>query len=288
MNILPLIFTFLVIFSCIALTFFKEMKSYVLMESSCDGFYRTERVVSNAIIRKAYHKISGESLNKKSSTPSQKQKNVEYLSKRNFFPPYDNSKFHLAPLIVHQGELHLHPLYEYLAQFLRLLYKEKLKPGTEYHLIDAMIKKARKQETEVLADLHPDDPALKQVFYKLLKGTNQYSQENGIPPLGDFISLSKSEHAAFFSFASPVLLEAFFGEEIALAVLAEEKKKWETDGKYFFFSKEELQALITKNPAHASQFSILESYFNYSKQPSPRDQIAGKDIKTGIRVEKSL
>lgn len=261
------------------------------MESSCDGYYRTERVVSNAIIRKAYHKISGESLNKKSPSPSQKQKSVDYLSKRNFFPPYENSKFYLAPLIKHQGELNLHPLYEYLAKFLRLLYQDKLfakKPGTEYRLIDAMIKKARKQETEVLADLYPEDPALKQIFYKMLKGTNQYSREEGIPQLGDFISLDKSEHAVFLSFASPVLLEAFFGEEAALAVLEHEKKKWEEEGKYHFFSKSDLQALLTKNPARASQFSNLESYFNDSKQPAPRDQIAGKDNKTGIRVDKNL
>ena len=261
------------------------------MESSCAGFYRTERVVSNAIIRKAYHKISGESLNKKNLNPSQKPKSVDYLSKRDCFPPYENSKFYLAPLIKHEGELNLHPLYEYLAKFLRLLYQEKLfakKPGTEYRLIDAMVKKARKQETEVLADLYPEDPVFKQIFYKMLKGTNHYTRKEGIPPLGDFISLSKSEHAAFLSFASPVLLEAFFGEEVALAVLAQEKKKWEEEGKYIFFSKEDLQALLTKNPARASQFTTLESYFNHAKQPAPRNQIAGKDGKTKIRVDKNL
>lgn len=296
MNILPLIFTFLIILSCIAFTFLREVKSVFLVENSLNGFNRAERVVNNAIVQKAYRNIKGEAIAKKESNSKKgKKKDKGYVSKRSSYPPLDSSKFNLGPLVHHEGELRLHPLYEMLAEFFRLLYKDRLfakMPNAEkieYRMTEALIKKARKfPEIENLAELYPDDPMLAKVFYKMLKGTNQYDRKQGIPPLADFISLNKEKTSASLSFASPILLEAFFGDEIAEQILQEEKKKWEDTNKYYYFSKEDLQAALMKNPARASSFSSLESYINYSKQLSPRTQIGGRDNKTGIGIEKQL
>src|ERR1700722_10579233 len=111
------------IFSLIAITFLKEVKSFSLIETAIHGYNRTERTLSNRILRKAYAKI-------KIDTGAEKQKKEKvlknYSSMRSYFPPLENSKFNLKPLIKEQGTLKLHPLYEPLASLVRVLYEEKL------------------------------------------------------------------------------------------------------------------------------------------------------------------
>lgn len=293
MNILPLVFTFLIIFSCIALTFFREVKSYFLVESTLDGYRRTERVVGNAIAQKAYRKIKGDPLVKKEKEKSDASK--EYVSRRTLFPPLENAKFNIGALVKEEGELKLHPLYEPLAALLRLLYQDRLYAkeqngeDLEYRLVEAMLKKARKlSHVENLSELYPDDPKLKAIYYRMLKGTNQYSRESGIPPLSDFLCFDKEGKAASLCFASPLILEALFGSEIASGILAEEKKKWEESNKYYFFTKEDFQTLLTNNPSKGSLLPSIESYLDYSKGFKARDRFGGRDKITGIGVEKQL
>jgi hypothetical protein len=293
-NILPLIFTFLIIFSSIAFTFLKEVKSFYLAETTLNSFNRTERKVNNAIVQKAYRKAKGEAINKKENNSEQTKPKV-YFSKRSFFPPFDNSKFNIAPLIKHEGDFKLHPLFEPLAEMVRLLYGNNLferKPRlekVEYRLLDALIMQARKHpESEDLAEVFPDDPVLRNIYYKMLKGTNRYSQTEGIPPLGDFVTIQNDANAISFYFASPLLLEALFGKEIALNVMQEEFEKWESSGKYHFYSKEDLQALLMKNPVLASKYSTLEPFFDFAKQFKPRTEMGGTDPKTGLSVKKNI
>ncbi len=295
MNILPLIFSFLIIFSCIAFTFLREVKSFSLIETTLNGYNRAERAVSNAISSKAYRKIKAEPIGKKEGEKSQTPKEKEYFSYRSLFPAFENSKFNLEPLIKQEGELRIHPLYEPLAEFLRILYrknlfaKEKKSEKLEYHLIAEMIKKARKLgEVQSLAELYPEDPVLKGIYYKMLKGTNQYDRDRGIPPLGEFLSIRKGGKAVSLSFASPLLLEAFFGLEISSEILKVEREKWENSNKYYFFSKENLESLLMKNPTKAPLLHTFDPYLDYSKQFDKRTQLGGRDKITGIAVEKSF
>ena len=187
------------------------MKSFSLIETAIHGYNRTERTLSNRIPRKEYAKIRKDGEEKK----EKKEKVLKnYSSMRSYFPPLENSKFNLRPLIKEQGTLKLHPLYEPLANLVRVLYEGKLfkkSEGVEYKLLDEVLKKAQKfPETQNLAELYPEDPALRKIFYKMLKGTNQYSREKGIAPLGNFLFLGKEEKALFLSFSSPEILEALF------------------------------------------------------------------------------
>jgi len=289
MNILPLVITFLIIFSCIAATFFKEVKSYFLVESTLEGYHRTQRTVGNAIAQKAYKKI-------KSDTPAQKGTGSPsapktFTSRRTFYPPLENSKFNLSSLVKEEGELALHPLYEPLAAFIHLLYqhcllsKQSKKEGLEYKLLDALLKKARQNPNVVdLSELYPDDPQLQRIYYKMLKGTNQYSREEGIPPLADFLSLKKGGKAVNLSFASPALLEALFGPKITTEILKKEEEKREELHKYYYFSKEDLQESLAKNPSTASLLNTLASHLDYSKNFVARERVGGRDNKTGIGV----
>lgn len=294
MNILPLIFTFLIIFSCIAFTFLKEVKSFSLIETVIHGYNRTERALSNAIPRKVYKKIKEDKAKKADNQPKEKVLK-KYSSMRCLFPLLETSKFNLGPLIRHQGTLKLHPLYEPLANLFRLQYgervlkKEPKAEKLEYRLIDEILKKAQKlQDCENLAELYPEDPTLRRIFYKMLRGTNQYSNATGIPPLDSFLSLTKEEKALSLSFTSPAILEAFFGKEITLELLKVEYSKWMELNIYYYFSKEEFQNIMMKAPAKAAFFTSLDPFLDYSKQFEARSFIGGKDQITGITVLKQI
>jgi hypothetical protein len=293
-NILPLVFTFLIIFSCIAFTFLREVKSFHLIETTLHGYNRTERELSNTLARKAYKKATRDPATKKTDERNKAQKKA-YFSMRTLFPSLENSKFNLTPLMKQQGEVKLHPLYEPLAELLRLLYgenlfkKEKKREKLEYRLIEEMLKKAQKlPESENLIDLHPEDPALKRIYYKMLKGTNQYTRKEGIPPLESYLGINKSDKAVSLSFAAPVLLEAFFGAEISSEILKMERQKLEESNKYYYFSKEDLTTTLMKNPAKSLLLSALEPYLDYSKEATEKKQIGGKDKLTGIAVKKDI
>ena len=294
MNLLPLIFVFLVIFGGISLTFLRDAKSFFILESSIEGYHRTDRVVSNALVKRAYRKIKTAPLVKKENKTGPK-KAVEYQSYRLLFPPLDNSKVNLAPLFEYEGEIRLHPLYQSLATFLRLLYQEQLfskessSQKIEYRLLDALLNKGRALKGDVeLTDLMPDDLKLQPLYYKMLKGTNQYDQEKGFPPLEDYFCVREGKVPISFSFASPPLLEALFGKSVKEKILLEEYNKWASAEKYVYFSKEELQSLISQDPLRASSFSTIETYLDYSKQFTPRTDLGGKDNGTGIVIRKKI
>jgi hypothetical protein len=293
-NILPLVFTFLVIFACINLAFFREIKSFSLLETTFHSFSHTERILCNKIAQKNYRKIKADPTPAKKVGENRKSKG-KYQSMRTLFPPLENSKFNLRLLIECEGEVKLHPLYEHLAKLFRLLYqenvfaKEKSKEKPEYLLIDELLKKAKKnKEPTSLAELFPQDPMLQKIYHTMLRGTNQYGKEEGIPPLDHFLSLDKAKEAATLGFASPPVLEALFDKEITLEILNLEKKKWEESHTYYYFSKDDFQAILMKSPAKALLLSSIDPYLNHSKQFQPRLSIGGRDGKTGIAVELEL
>lgn len=295
MNILPVVVAFLVILSCINATFFRDTKSFHLLEQTIRGYQRAERALSNTIAQRAYKKVKAEPTAKTQKGDKQTQPNVKFTSRRSLFPPLENSKFNLTPLILASGECKLHPLYEPLAELLRKLYATKVfqkynnSEKLPYRLIDEIVKKARKLSTvDDLAQLYPDDPMLQQVYYKMLRGTNQYKNGEGFPPLKHFLSLNKSEKAISLSFSSPPVLEALFGTQMAAEILKLEREKWNSSQKYYLLTKEDLQPLLMKNPAKSSVFTALDTYLDYSKQFAQRTEVGGKDKITGITVEKRL
>ena len=294
MNILPMIFAFLLIFSLLSASFFREARSQVLFEKVLEAYARTERMVSNAIIAKTYRKLKGEPLAKKDGQQSPK-KDPKYTSKRAVFPPIEESKFNIAPLLKHTGELHLHPLYEPLADLVRLLYQERVfskvsnREKIEYRLLNAMLKKGRNNPgVENLTDLFPEDPSLKKIYYKILKGTNHYASDAGIAPLHHFLSLQKADTAVNLCYASEPVLASIFGPKMAQQVLDLEEAHWQETKKYAFVTKDELQNMLMQIPTLASKYTPLETYVDFSKIRSPNRQIAGRDKDTGIAVERTL
>jgi len=300
MNILPIVFAFMFIFSFLTLGFIQEHAHSILSEKSFKSFYDTSRIASNAVAQKLYKRIktqppppnpSEQSAAPVKSVTSQKK----YRSLRELFPPLDKSKFNLTALFELQTEPKNHPLYEICASLLHVLYEESLFKHTkhedlEYDLLNAMLKTYRTKGTiKTLSDLYPDAPHLQSIFYKMLKGTNQYdvSSKHGIAPLEDFFILDKTP-SIHFSFASACLLKAVFGEKIALKILNEEKKKYETEGKKISLTKEELTVLLANDPLRASLVLELDQHIDFSKKSPKRVLLSQKDKSSGLVVKKGI
>ena len=294
MNVLPMIFAFLLIFAGISFTFLRDTKSFQILESSFEGYQRTERKVNNALAQKAYRKIKGDPVKKNQKEPAIKT-SKEFQSRRAFFPPFENSKCNLAPLFASdQNPKSNHPLYEPIATLLRLLYEKSVfsktaQGGLEYQILDALLEKAKALETVTdLNELIPEDKALQPIYYKLLKGTNVCTEEKGYPPLSDYFSIQPGKLPIYLSFAAPQLLEALFGKEIKEFILNKEQKEWESTKKYVYFSKEELQELIQRYPMKTQLLSLLEPFIDGSKQFAPRKDFGGKDKLSGLAVRKQV
>lgn len=292
MNILPLIFTFLVVLSLIALTFTKEIKSTRLIEKAANSYHRVERNMNNYEIKKSYKKFLKEPSGK-IAAGTKKNGFRRYISRRQIFPPLENSKFNLFPLTQLEGEITLHPLYELAASVLRSFYGNNLfkdrEKKIEYHLLDAILANLKNNPQEQnLAELCPDDPVLAALYYQMLKGTNQYSDEAGISPLKDVLTSSKDPRVLSISFASYGILKALFDEGIARKILSEEKKKSEESHRYCMIPKEDLQMLLKNNPSLLAKFAELQPYIDFSLKIRAKKEIGAKDTKTGLslRTEK--
>ncbi|MEN9343700.1 MAG: hypothetical protein RLZZ453_487 [Chlamydiota bacterium] len=287
MNILPLIFGFLLLFSSIAFAFIREVKTSCLFERNFKGYARAEKAIYNALAKRPFEKI------KQPPSSFQTSSQTKVVNKRGALPPIEPSKFHLRA--IHTSEPEQHPLYLPLSALLKQLYSERLfskypdQEGLEFIFASYLIKKTEElPHAKRFTDLYPTDPVLKQIFYQMAKGTNYYSKAEGIPPLAHFFSLEKADKALFIAYTSERILEAFFTEEIKNAILLLEKTKSEETKKSYSLSKQEFQALINKDASKSAQFLPLESFISYTKHSSKKKALYKTDKTTKIGIEKEI
>lgn len=298
MNILPLIIGFIIVFSCLSISFFKEFRSIKIAERSIEAAFRIETQLHNRLALRSY--ASKARVNRSKSKGGKKTKPV-YYSMRAISPPLEESKLNISSLFEDTViDVHHHPLYPIAAELIRTLYEgsalliEKPQEGWEKAVLDAMIAKGKKSSQRAhLADLFPDDEALRESYYKMLKGTNQFQlgpTKKGIAPLGNFLSIGseKKEDAIQFCFASAPLLQATFGAKISDKILTKEKEQWQVAGKRYLSSKEDLQELLLQDAALANPFAQLEPFLSFRKQIPRKTQIAGSDQSTGLVLTREI
>lgn len=274
MNILPLVFTFLTIFSLIALTFIREVKSSKIAEKAVESRNHLARKMNNHGVSKLYHTDT------KKGSGGGPPRNVQNIaSKRDQFPPLENSKFNLGVLAQQEGEIKLHPLYDLSAALLRNYYGDKIfhryGDKAEYRILEAIVTKARKNpDAPNMAEFTPDDPVLAKAFYEMLKGTNM---DHGVRPFSDMFVFTKEKHAFSFPFASSEILQTVFGPEITQEIVAQEAKKSLTMSKFTPISKDNLMALLNNKPILSAKFTPIEPYIDFTIKKTIRKELGGKD-----------
>lgn len=264
----------------------REVTRAHVIAVAAKGHERAESAIQDALVRRSYTKLkkrAPSTLPKKE--PSQTRKAPR--SKRESFPPLEAAKFHLRALCTQDSQDH--PLYTSLTELLRILYKPTLfskKEGVENLMAEALLHSAQQHPLATdLTALYPQDKALQELYYKMLRGTESYdlAKKEGIPPLSHFISLQPSMKVAFLSFASHPVLSALFGEKGAFSICDLEQQR----GHSIPCSKADLFSLL-ESPSEARQLSLVEPYLNYSKQYGARQSIARRHPRTGIQIEKLL
>lgn len=302
MNILPIIFAFILIFSFLTSSVMHEANHCIVSEKALKGLHLTSRFASNAVAKKRYNRIkpppSSPKLSQEHPLPSVSPTNKvrkTYTSPRVAFPPFENSKFNLLPLLELKTEPKNHILYEICASLFRELYKDSLfkqikRDGLEYDLLNAILTTCRTKNTiKTLSDLYPQEAHLRRLFYKMLKGTNQYdlSIKQGIARLEDFFTLNKGP-VIYFSCASIPLLHALFGEKTTSKILSEEKQKYAKGEKKIALTQDELTALLSHDPARSSTILELDKHMTFSHKHMKQSTICKKNTQNGLIVQKKI
>lgn len=283
-----MVIVFLWVFGALSLTFVREGKNFVSLEALILRHHATERGVNNALAIRVYDKIKRP---KSGKGDSQKRKN--YHSNRDLSPPLDGSKLKLVPLLKHIGSQKEHPLYHLLAQFLSLLYQERLFSKfssiqkVEYQITDFLLEqKDSLKKEEDLTSIMPKNPELAEIYYRMLRGTSHYSPSEGFPPLLDYLSMQEQALPISLPLASPPLLEALFGKKIKNKILSEEEKRWKEGEKKIYISKDQVREWLSKDSRRPFFFSEIEAYLDTSARLTKKEALIGQDSKTGLVVRK--
>jgi hypothetical protein len=228
MNLLPFVCALLVIFGLLSTSLFRERLSLSNLKSSCQGILRAERKSRNRLEAAEYKNHLKENSTKEKKdkpeplpNPKPKKENAsEVFTNRDAQIFTTNTKLNLSPLLSKENPL----LYETAARYIHTLYTTAsfYKEGLEYQILDQIISQgAAAKECTSFADLFPKDPALANVFYKMLKGTGSYDLNSGkgYPPLENYFQLVEGNSKPInIHYAPTRLIRSLFGEQMAASI----------------------------------------------------------------------
>lgn len=300
MNILPMVISLLLIFAFTASTLLQEGIATQWEERAHRGFMKAERKLRNQwernLFKEAPKKPAAKGLSATISGKGHSSKVFESPREKKIS---DLTKLNLAPLMTKPSPSYSGHLYEVAAELIRLLYGEKLffkkaaQEHLEYQLLDTIIEKGiQNTSLNSLTELFPEDSSLKFLFYKMLKGTNQYDvkMDLGVPPLGDYFIIDRTitQKPLYFCFASKKLLDALFTEKVTLLIIEEEKKKWEEDHKHHALSDKELEAVLLDETSKQYNMSDFADLLNFTRSAASSKCLTAADTETGIVMRKKL
>jgi len=218
MNILPFVFSILLVLSFSAAALFQKHFSSRRSHTAFLGLRQAELSILRQSEEKQFQELPGIPIElpkkTKPSNPTQKSDPAPW--------PVVNpvcSRLNLYPLIIDGRTLHP-ALYDLAANTLRLFYHDQFgsEKRMEYRLLDALLAGAKKELPHMGADLPLEtiplsSPSLQLLYYKLLKGTkhsNLFSAQ-GYPSLIDFFKIEQAVGKICLFHAHPHMLTSFFG-----------------------------------------------------------------------------
>lgn len=248
MNILFLVFGFILIFLFFSATLLKQTIFFSSEQKTCCSYIEAKHKIHDKLERYKYTTYD-EKL-RKTKTPSKKrEKKIKqegsYRSYRLSPTLSSQAKWNLAPLIFEQKSISY--LEEATICFLESLYGHadfwKKEKNQNPELAQALLDSFKKRNSiEKISDLFPEELSLQPVFYKMLKGSGYYdlTSKQGYPPLEDFFRLEKEDpYTLSLPYACLPALEALLGEVLTAKVLQIEKEKWGKKDGYYNISKKE-------------------------------------------------
>ncbi len=302
MNILPLVLTFMLVFTLCSSLLLEEKRSTFTQEKNYLSYMKAERDLKNKIEKKYFASVFSSA--KKSMVPPKKEKqlkSLEYVSRRNASHPLPISRLNIYLLFEDSKSPGYSILYETTAKLLRNLYghtrlfTESPFTDLEYQILDNLIECGKKNKNlSALTDFHFTQKNLAFTFYKMTKGTSYYSlstKPEGYPPLEDFLySDEKSKNKPLsFSFASTPILLSFLGNALTKEILATEEAKWGKDHKHHTVTKTELNKFLLEidNPFKTNPDEPL-ALLSFSKAAPPSKELSQTEQATKIFIKKTI
>lgn len=307
MNVLPMVFAFLLILSFSAHSLMQHRIDTKIEEMSYSGAMNAVRLAGDDEVKERKEildnvdKVKNEKPKGASKMgdpskdpyeePEVRTKIFESKRVKAAIVHSAGAKFNISPLIEKEVQVPYKVYYEIGAKMIKRLYGHapffSSVPDLEYKLLDLMIKQGKEHlPLTALTQLHEARGGLSDILYKMIIGTQEYDLEKktGYPPLEHFFSLdsSKLKKPLYFYFASKVLLEEALGKEISDAVMAEEKKLWEKKLPRYILKQEEFKALIDQKFPGKVPNEVYELFNHGMHGPKENKTPQGKDEKTKI------
>jgi hypothetical protein len=282
MNILPFVFSFLLIFALFSHMLMRDDIALSSSKQKVCSYLEAKQALKcqwEAYVYSLCGKKETPTFPSKQNTPAQKSPLHSYSSPR--FEARYTIKWNLLPLIDSSKK---DPYLE--SACARLL--EKMYSHTLFWEKAALVRKdlakeliaafTQKDRVEELSDLFPQDEVLQKVFYKMLQGSGRYDIEKkrGHPPLKDFFCIdAKSKKSIYLPQASYYALEALLGEALSKQIVQLEEGKWRKTNKKLSISTKELSELLEASDTPLS-LKEVKSFTYLSRKEAPPMELVTK------------
>ena len=262
MNLLPFVISFLLILMIGSSTLFTSLSSTGLEKKII--FTKHEALLSlittEAQKRYKHTKIREEPKKDKSARKREKRESQtqfpDHRKKRNYL---SDGKLNLWRVISDENNPESKLFYEKAIRLIEILYQatDFYQAANDPELARKIVNGMCKKNSSTLQELYPGDPVLDAVYYKMLKGTN-----TGYPALEEYFKIDPRSKKIKFRYASPEMLKAVLGHDLADKILQQEKSKWEQKRLPYILNKEELQELVKFSQIF--DINHLEVFFDFT------------------------
>lgn len=295
MSILPFIFVIILLLSVMAKSFLYEGKLTAMESREHLGLMSALTASLNQVEEEK--KKAFELKKEKKKTDNEKDKkekiraNAPYRDKRNTLTIVQDEHSKLAiGKNIRKGDF----AFQSSARLIRMLYENSafFKEGQlqvkenplEEEILLLILNQAKEKNSFDFEILCPDSHPLRPILYKMVTGTRHYdfTFKESYPPLSHFLRIGiDNQKALSFKNASMPVLTAFCGKEMALEIVAKEKKIWEETGRNDPITTEIFEGLLQKY--YPDKSSIIKPLIQGSNKKNKSKKF-GVDEATGISI----
>lgn len=219
MNLLPLVFSIMLIFSYGYYAIWDKHVNGVKLQNSYTSHHEANREIWNEF-ESQYYSDLGKKVKKRDPNKPKTERNTQKQDKpKKILSNGECARINLWPLIQEGREKH-QALYELSAKLLKTFYGSLSKEKRfEYNFLDALLSSAKKANLDPfsLEKIAFEDPRMRLIYYKMLKGSKKWDLQNGVgyPPILDFVKAEPAEEKICIFHSHPAMLNVLFNPQTA-------------------------------------------------------------------------
>ncbi|NGX44062.1 MAG: hypothetical protein K1060chlam3_00221 [Candidatus Anoxychlamydiales bacterium] len=226
MNIVAFIAGILMIFAITTNTLSKKHLSDGFVSRSFSGYMKSSRKATNEYERYCFDNLK-ESVKSKQRTTADREKPSEDKKEKTREIHIENAKINIFQLVIDKKEKQK-DTYNLIASLIKTLYSNQsfYKKGFEKDILNNILvafeNQIKKKQNLNFETLILKDGSLKNIYYKIIKGTKFYDFEKkiGCPSILDFVKVENSKEQIPMKDASKEFLITFFDKKITKEISA--------------------------------------------------------------------